>query len=131
MGLGRRPVRVARSGKASLERCPWSRDLTDGKPALRRPRRSVLQAEGDAGARVASAMTPVRVGCDWSPQGRVDGRSAQVVIRAVCRHPRTRIRGVFIGNLDFRHNQKPLVALRWWRCGLIPQSSGADVSVGV
>ena len=37
MGLGRRSAQVARSGKASLERYPWSRDLTDGKPALRRP----------------------------------------------------------------------------------------------
>lgn len=74
MGVGRRPARVARSGKASLERCPWSRDLTDGKPALRRPRRAVLQAEGDAGARVVCMMTSVHVGCDWSPkEGWTDG----------------------------------------------------------
>ena len=130
MGVGRTSAQVARSGKASLERYPWSRDLTDGKPALRRPRRAVLQ-EGDAGARVVCVMTPVHVGCDWSPQGRVDRRSAQEVIRAACKPPPGRTHGVFIRSLDFRHNRKPLVALWWWRCGLTPQSSETDVSAGV
>lgn len=51
----------------------------------------MLQAEGDAGARVVCVRMPERVGCDRSPQGGAEERSVPVVIRAACRHPQTRV----------------------------------------